>query len=179
MKHISTFVAAAVLAAAAWAHGGEDHGDEAHGPAPVADLAPRAIAATEELELVAHLEGTRLVLYVDRYATNEPVADAQVEVEGGGLKGVAAQVAPGVYALPAQALAAPGKHALAITVQAGDIADLLTATLELSPPAAAAEHKPWASEWAAWGGSAALLFAGLGLVAVRRRRWNRKHGGLK
>ncbi len=179
MKQIITFFAAAAFALSAWAHGGEDHGDGAHDPAPIADVAPRAVAATEDLELVAVLEGKKLILYVDRYASNEPVADAQVEVEGGGLKGVAAQVAPGVYSLPAEALANPGKHALAVSVQAGEIADLLSATLDLPKPAAGVEHTHWAAEWGAWGGSAALLLAGIGLVAVRRNREHRKHGGLK
>jgi hypothetical protein len=46
----------------------------------------RAVAATEEFEVVAVLEGKNLVVYVDRFASNEPVAKARVEVEGGGLK---------------------------------------------------------------------------------------------
>lgn len=174
---MNALVLAAALALPVWAHEGEDHGGEA-APAPTAETGPRAAAATEEVELVAVLEGKRLVLYLDRFATNEPMVDAQVEVEGSGLKAVAAQIAPGVYAVPAEALAGsatPARHALAVSVQAGDIADLLTVTLDLSKPVAGVEHAHFWGEWAVWGASGALLLAGAGLVALRRRKKHRKH----
>jgi len=60
-------------------------------------------------------------------------------------------------------------------VQAGDTADLLTATLDLAPPPAGVEHAAGWDKWAVWGASGALLLAGAGLVAVRRRKQNRKH----
>ena len=174
MKFMNALVLAAAFALPAWAHEGEDHGSAAP-PAPTAETGPRAAAATEEVELVAVLEGKRLVLYLDRFATNEPMVDAQVEVEGSGLKAVAAQIAPGVYAVPAEALASPARHALSVSVQAGDIADLLTVTLDLAKPVAGVEHTHFWGEWAVWGASGALLLAGAGLVALRRRKKHRKH----
>ena len=176
MKHFITFAAAAFLAMAAWAHGGEDHGDGA-APAMVGDIAPRASAQTEEFELVAVLTQGKLTLYLDRYADNTPVADAEIEVESGAFKAIAAQVAPGVYALPGEAFALPGKYPLAISVQAGERADLLTATLDLSGPSAGVEHKPSWDVRATWGAAGALLLAGAGLVVVRRRKQIRKHQG--
>lgn len=174
MKHFNTFVVAAFFALPAWAHGDEDHGDGAK-PAMAADSAPRASAQTEEFELVAVVEGGKLTLYLDRFATNEPVADAQIEVESGALQAVATQVAPGVYSAPGEAFAKPGKYPLAISVQAGDTSDLLTATLDLAMPVAGVEHAHGWGEWTVWGASGALLLAGVGLVAVRRRKKNRKH----
>lgn len=180
MKRINQFLATALVAIfslSAWAHGGEDHGSEA-APAPSAALAPRAAAATDEFELVAVLEGRKLTLSLDRFATNEPVADAQIEVESGGLKAAATQAAPGVYWIPGDSFAIPGKYPLAISVQAGESADLLTATLDLSHPVAGAKPSSALNGWAVWtgratwGGSGALLLAGAGLFAVRRRKKN-------
>ncbi len=174
MKHFITFIAAACLASAAWAHGGEDHGDGTV-PAATGDVAPRAFAQSEAFELVAVLSDGKLTLYLDRYADNAPVPDAEVEIESGTFKAVAAQIAPGVYSVPGQAFAQPGKHLLTVSVQAGEAADLLTATLDLATPAAGVEHVHSWNEWAIWGAAGALLAAGAGLVAVRRRKKNRKH----
>ncbi len=168
------------LVLSALAYGGGDSSDghshgEAAKPAMTVDVAPRASAQTEEFELVAVLAAGKLTLYLDRFASNEPVADAQIEVESGALKAVAAQIAPGVYSVPGEAFANPGKHPLTISVQAGDTADLLTATLDLALPAAGVEHAHGWGEWAVWGASAALLAAAAGLVVVRRRRQRHKH----
>ncbi len=174
MKHLISFIAAACLASAAGAHGGEDHGDGA-ASAMAGDVAPRTSAQSEEFELVAVLADGKLTLYLDRYADNAPVPDAEIEVESGAFKAVAAQIAPGVYSVPGQVFAQPGKHLLTISVQAGDAADLLTAALDLAPPAAGVEHVHGWGEWTVWGASGVLLLAGAGLVAVRRRKKNRKH----
>lgn len=183
MKRIKLFLATALVAIfslSAWAHGGEDHGSEVV-PAPSAALAPRAAATTDEFELVAVLEGGKLMLSLDRFATNEPVADAQVEVESGGLKTTATQAAAGVYWIPGDAFAIPGKYPLVISVQAGESADLLTATLDLSHSAAGAKPPSARNGWAVWagrttwGGASALLLvllAGAGFFAVRRREKN-------
>lgn len=169
MKHLISFIAAAFLASAAAAHGGEDHGDGA-APAMAGDVAPRAAAQSEEFELVAVLADGKLTLYLDRYADNAPVPDAEVEVESGAFKAVAAQIAPGVYSVPGQVFAQPGKHPLTISVQAGDAADLLTAALDLAPPAAGVEHAHGWGEWAIWGAAGSLLAVAGGLVVVRRRK---------
>ena len=174
MKHFISFLAAAFLASAAWAHGGEDHGDAA-APALAGDVAPRTSAQSDEFELVAVLAAGKLTLYLDRYADNSPVPDAEIEIESGAFKAVAAQIAPGVYAVPGQAFAQPGKHPLTISVQAGEAADLLTATLDLAAPQTGVEHAHGWGEWTVWSASGVLLLAGAGLVAVRRRRMNRKH----
>lgn len=172
MKHFISFIATACLAAAAWAHGGEDHSHE-NAPAMAGDVAPRTSAQSGEFELVAVLAAGKLTLYLDRYADNAPVPDAEVEIESGTFKAVAAQIAPGVYAVPGQAFAQPGKYPLTISVEAGEAVDLLTATLDLAAPAAGVEHVHSWQEWAMWGAAGALLAAGIGLVVVRRRKMER------
>lgn len=168
-KHFISFAATLVFALSAWAHGGEDHGDGA-APAMAVDVAPRAVAQSEDFELVAVLAQGRLTLYLDRYADNAPVADAEIEVESGATKSVAAQIAPGVYAVPGEAFAKAGKYPLTISVQAGESVDLLGATLEFDGAAKAAEHAHSRSEWAIWAAAATLLLAGAALLVLRRRK---------
>lgn len=177
-KSVHTVVLSVVLACAslaAVAHGGEDHGAET--PAVVSSpVAPRAYAQTEDFELVAQLQGPNLNITLDRFATNAPVVDAQIEVESGTvLKAQAQQVAPGVYTVKADALAVPGKYALSFSVQAGDTADLLATTLDITAPTQTLAHVHSWREWTTWALLGVVLAAGLALVVVRRRRWARKH----
>jgi hypothetical protein len=173
MRHSIAVLAAAALALSAWAHEGEDHGAPA-AAAPTVAAGARTEAQTDALELVAVLADKHLTLYLDAFATNEPVADAQVEVESGAFRAVARQATPGVYAVPAGPFAPPGKYPLVVSVQAGDVADLLTATLEVAQPAAVAEQaRPWAAWWntrAMAGGAGALLLAGVGVLVARCRQ---------
>lgn len=177
-KPLQTAVVSVVLACASWsaaAHGGEDHGTQA--PAAVSStVAPRAYAQTEDFELVAQLQGTTLTISLDHFATNDPVVDAQIEVESGtAFKAQAQQVAPGVYTVKADALGPAGQYALNFSVQAGDTADLLAATLDTTAPVKPLAHVHSGSEWTSWALSGAVLATGLALVLVRRRRWARKH----
>jgi LPXTG-motif cell wall-anchored protein len=167
MKHLISCIAMTFFALSAWGHGGEDHGDGT-APAAVNGIAPpRAAAHTEEFELVVVLADGKLTLFLDRYADNAPVPDAEIEVESGTFKAVAVQVAPGVYALPAEAFAKPGKHPLIVSVQAGENADLLSAALDIAEPAATAGR---AYAWTAWAAAGALLLIGAALLVMRRKK---------
>jgi hypothetical protein len=74
--------------------------------------------------VVAVLEGKHLVVYADRFASNEPVAKAKVEIEGAGLKGVASETTPGTYVLDLSPhRLPPAMHPLTISVEAGDSTD--------------------------------------------------------
>lgn len=157
------------------AHEGEVHDDAAKAAAPPT-LLPRAAAATEEVELVAVLEPGHLLVWVDRFATNEPVRGAQLEVELAGRSVVATEEGDGRYTLSlAQPLAA-GTHALTFTIQAGELADLLTTTLEVPPAATAtpAGASRWALPGSPWQQAAAVgtAVAAIGLLGwgLRRRK---------
>lgn len=184
-NHIKQFVVLSLLALGALgsigasAHGGEDHGDEAKAPAPTVAIAPRAVAQSEDFELVAVLEeekpeGRRLSLTLDRFATNEPITGAKLEIEGSGQNVATKETSPGVYvaAFGVPANATPGtKLPLTISIEAGDSADLLTTTLEIpAPPDSVAAHVHGRGEIASWLAGAVLGLATVVLLIVRRRR---------
>lgn len=173
MMQAGALFLAAALAFPAWAGGdasdGHTHAGETPAPAPVTASAPRAVAATEDFEVVAHLEGKHLVVYVDRFASNEPVVKAKVEVEGAGLNGLASEAAPGTYVMDLGTALPPAKHALTISIEAGEIADLLSATLDTSQPEPAhVDTFDW-SRRIVWIIAALLLAAGALLVYRRRK----------
>ena len=180
MKFLRIFCVAVALAApplTSHAHGGEDHGN-APAPAPVASAAPRAQAQSEDFELVAEVQGQgqALVLFLDRFDSNAPVVGAQVEVDGGGPPTMAAETVPGVYRVAACPWTQPGHHALTVSVQAGDTADLLSATLDVPAVAAAAPAAPLAvgspatTKRSLWALAGALALAALGGFTWLRRR---------
>lgn len=162
------------------AHGGEDHGDAAHAtPLPAMAAAPRADAQSDEFELVAVLEeGGQMRLTLDRFATNAPVVGAKLEVDGNGQNAVATETSPGVYVakLGALAGAAPGtKLPLTISIETGDSADLLMATLEIpAPVAGGVTHVRGWSETVTWLLSAVFGLAAVALLIARRNRQNKK-----
>lgn len=177
MKQLRIYFVALGLALTVAAHGGGDSSDghthaEAEKPVVSVDVAPRASAQSEEFELVAVLASKKLTLYLDRYANNAPVANAQIELESGAVKLVAAQTEPGVYELPGESFSRSGKYPLVFSIQTAESADLLTATLEVaqlvagvSRPAAKTQDKR-----IVWGVAGALLLVGVGFVWMRRRK---------
>lgn len=177
MNRLIVLAWALAVPAWAWAHGDEDHGAAPGAPA-VASSALRLNAQTDQFELVGVLEGKVLRIYLDQYGSNAPVAKAQIEIESGTWKAVATEVAPAVYTVAAELLARPGKHALTMTVQAGDATDLMDATLEVGPPSGAALGTSPARFSGVWSGAAALALAVAGLVAARRRHTRRQSAPL-
>lgn len=125
---MTLFGATLLRAPHAAAHEGHDHQAP---PAPsTAGAAARAEASSAAFELVAIARGAELAIYVDRFATNEPVEGAKVEVETPA--GPATAVPSGdFYRLSAPWLTSPGRYDLMVTVSAGDSADVLPLTLEI------------------------------------------------
>jgi len=148
-----------------------DEGHGGHGTpssALPAALAPRVEAQSENFELVGVLEGGKLTLYLDRFATNEPVTDAAIEIESGAFKATAQPGGEGVYTVPADTLTKPGQYPLVFTIRAANETDLLTGTLGVPPPPGATSHLHDWTEWLVWIAGALVMLAGMGWL-VRRR----------
>lgn len=131
---------AAPVAVPALAHEGHEHGDA---PKPaVATAVPTMETSSSDFELVATAQGRTLLIHLDRFATNEPVTGATVEVTADGEAATAATVSgeEGVYRLDAAWLSKPGPHELTVSITAADAADLLIGTLEV--PASVADAQP-------------------------------------
>lgn len=157
------------IAAGASAHEGHDHGNEA--PTVSAAL-PRGSASSDLFELVAILRGQTLAMYIDRFATNEPVSAAKVEVEtpDGPREAVAEE---GVYRLAAPWAEKGGHFDLIVTVTDGEQVDVLPVTIDV--PALQTGPLPGGggASWFGAFGVHTLLLAGLlvvvALALVRRR----------
>lgn len=170
---------AAALAASSFtvqAHGDEPHGDEPHPAVAAPATGNRFEAATDAFEVVGRLDSHALTLYISRFATSEPVAQAAVELEWGELQAVAAYRADqGSYVVSDQkmveSLGRPGQHPLVITVTAGDEADLLDATLSNPLLAGVATTDPSRLPLVL-GGAGLLAAVGGGAAVARQRRHN-------
>jgi len=115
--------------------------------------------------------------FIDRFVTNEPLLQAQVEVESGALKAPAKFRAEiGDYKIddPAmlQKLSTPGEHPLVITVIAGKDSDLLDAVL-LVPASLAVDDHHFHWEWWALGAFATLVLLGIAVGRLRNQRQRR------
>ncbi|MBD5803883.1 hypothetical protein AZOA_33240 [Azoarcus sp. Aa7] len=150
--------------------GGHDHDEVqsvASGPA-----VPRFEAHSELFEVVGVVSRGALTLTLDRYASNEPVPDAQIELESGSFKAQGEYVPERqLYRFASAPFGAPGSYPVTLTITAGEDVDLLAADLvvpqvEATPAAGAARTSNGILWWGA-GGAATILALAFGL---RRRR---------
>lgn len=160
-----------ILFGSALAHEGHEDAPAAH--VPVSGQDSRVAAASPDIELLAELRNDTLLIYLDRYATNEPLSGATIEVEEGTNRGTSVPVGEGLYQVSAPWLARPGKHPLVFTVHAKDLDDLLNGTLEV-PEAHAAGEKTALSGlitgWKAYAAVAVVLLLFAGVFIARHRR---------
>jgi len=160
---LAALLVATVLAVApAWAGEGHDHGDTA--PAVVGQALPRFSAVSETFELVGVLSGKQITLYLDRFADNSPVRDAQIELEIGGAKFKAEKQGEDEYEVVLPEAPKPGLLPVTATVTAGNEADLLAGELDIHE-AAHADEAAHTHSWTEYAGWAAAGIAALGLLA--------------
>ena len=156
-----------ILPLPTFAHGGEDHGDEAKTPMSVAGASGSRLELTSpDVELSGVFQDGKLTLYADHYATNEPIANAKIELESDGHKLQLSSAGNGIYTVTADWFKQPGKHNVVVSITAGDLEDLLVGTFEI-PVATIATHGPaWIdyAKWAAVGIAVVML-----LVVVFKR----------
>jgi membrane fusion protein, heavy metal efflux system len=120
-----------VMAGVTSAHEGHDH-SPAERSAVVSAL-PRAEASSPTFELLAIANAGELVVYLDRFATNAPVPDAQVVFETPGGSVEAQRANDGTYHVAAPWTLTPGRYDLIATVTKDSDADVLTLTLDIPP----------------------------------------------
>ncbi len=115
------------------------HGDDAAAPtSPGVSLSPRLVARSADFELVGVARGRTLSLYLDRFADNQPVTGAKLDVEADGQTMSATAEPGGTYTLTANWVAQAGHHAVIVTIVSDQGSDLLAGTLDIpSAPAAA------------------------------------------
>lgn len=129
LKPLLRAVLAAILlvfAASVESHEGHDHGEQAKPQAQAGNL-PRLEAVSGPYELVAVLRAPKLIIYLDQFASNEPIlgADVIVETPAGSTK---AEFSNGAYSLDAS-WASGGNIDLIFTVTADGNTEVLTGTL--------------------------------------------------
>lgn len=174
----------------AGAHEGHDHG--AAPPAASVAAAPagaRAEVVGTAFELVAVAEGASLTLYLDAFATNEPLggADITVETPTGPVK---ATEDGDRYRLDAPFLAEPGRFDLIATVAVGSELEILPLTLVTTAAAAPARAagataSAWLVSWwpslPGWALWSVILLAGVGagvLIGIAAGRRGRRAAAL-
>ena len=126
----ATLIAMSFMAANASAHEGHDHGDQTKTLA-VVGTTPRLEAVSGPFELVALLQSGELVIYLDRFETNEPLLGAEVVVESPAGQ-LSAPLKGGAYRLAAPWAPQTGSLDLIFTVTADDHTEILSGTLELN-----------------------------------------------
>lgn len=142
-------IAVALLAApipAGLAHEGHDHGppEAATGP-----TAPRVAAHSDAYELVGVLRGERLIVYLDRFASNEPVTNASIAVTiGDDTEAIDAEATTvGAYAIASPRFRTAGPLELVFAITDGADSDLLVGMLTVpqasAAPGGAASLRNW------------------------------------
>jgi hypothetical protein len=178
---ILTAILMVLMPVLAWAGPGAHGPNGEHLDSPKTDNSMQAglriEANSDVFELVGTLAGGELSIFIDRFVTNEPLLQAQVEVESGALKAQAkfrAEIGDYKIDEPAmlQKLSTPGEHPLVITVIAGKDSDLLDAVLRVPATLAADDHHfHW--EWWALGALATLVLLGVAVARLRNQRQSR------
>lgn len=172
---IATFLTTLLFAAPAFAHGGEEHPAESKAKSIAAGVQSSDASrgrmgetATETYELVALLNGDDLTLYLDDFATNAPVANAQLNLEIAGQQVAAKASAPGVYLAHLGKTPAPAAIDITATIQGGlgDDLALLSIPAIAAPPASGVRF-PWL--WLGGGLAVLIIFA----FPVLRTRFQR------
>jgi len=126
----AVLIAMLCMVGSAAAHEGQDHADQTKSVAQVGTI-PRVEAASGPFELVAVLQKSELVIYLDSFETNDAISAAEITVETPGGPVIAAAKA-GTYRLAAP-WAQAGSHDLIFTVTADGQTEILSGTLRVAP----------------------------------------------
>ncbi|WP_249661153.1 HlyD family efflux transporter periplasmic adaptor subunit [Variovorax sp. PCZ-1] len=168
----------AVLSLSTQAGPGHDHGDEA--PTATGVASPRVSTHSDLFELVGIVDHNKMTIYLDRFSTNEPITQAQIELEiaqdKSPIKLIAKAEADGTFSVTNDLLEKPGTYALSFTVTAGKDTDLLAGELKIGATVSEAEQAhdhAHTTSWLAYAGYAAAAIGAV-FVALLAWRWQRR-----
>jgi hypothetical protein len=148
------------------------HGDDAVAPPPPnASVAPRLAAQSADFELVAVPQDKTLSIYLDRFADNQPVIGAKIDVEVDGKTMTATAAPSGTYILTGDWVAQPGHHDMVFTILSDQGSDILAGTLDIpaAPPAATGSRTGGGLQVPSINNVLAFLLGMLATVALQRR----------
>jgi membrane fusion protein, heavy metal efflux system len=149
----------------AYAHGDDDHSSVENSSA-LNEAKPRIEARTGTLELVAAVDSGDMTIWIDRWADNVPITDADVNVTIDG-RSQSAKSGGGVYTISDAKLDIAGGHQLAFVItRAGDI-ESLSARIDL-PKVQVLEAGAGLNLWLVAAGIAVLVI--LGFLLWRSRK---------
>lgn len=148
-----------------------DAGHDEVAPTQSAEIAPRIVTNSELFELVGVVEDGTMTIYLDRYADNSPVTNANIEVEIGTEQGMAKANANGTYSFAAKAFTTSAEVPVTFTISAGEESDLLSADLIMADTHMEVTHdtaSPFTNKWLI--GFLVLVIALIVWFVTRRRR---------
>ena len=126
------FSSVLLLMGTAHAGAGHDHGHDMPETAnSVTDNAPRLVMSSEQFELVGTVEGRNLHFYLDDFNTNEPIPDANIELEIVGTSFQSEDEGNGTYHITLASSLDEGVHPVLATVLTATSSDLLTGELDI------------------------------------------------
>lgn len=156
-----------IIAIPAWAGEGHDHGAAAS--ASESQALPRFTAVSEDFELVGVLSGKQITLYLDRFADNRPVRDAQIELEVGSAKFKAEKHGEDEYEIVLPEVPKAGVLPVTAIVTAGNESDLLAGELDIHDDSHS-DEVAYPLSWKVYAGWLAVGIAGLVLLVWASRR---------
>ena len=110
---------------------GHDHGDVKPNQQQAQTL-PRFYAESDLYELVGVIRDKQITLYLDRYATNEAVKGANLEVEIDGVKMAVKPHGDGEYLIELKDKIKDQPTPISVTINDGGVNDILVSTIDLS-----------------------------------------------
>lgn len=110
---------------------GHNHGEDAVAAMPNTPASPRMVMESTQFELVGELAEKNLHLYLDDYATNLPITNANLELEILGERLQAEPEGDGVYHIHLPQALAEGVYPVLATVLTDQASDLLTGELDV------------------------------------------------
>ena len=133
IHYLVQLIAALTLAISptSYAGPGHDHGDEKPNQQQAKTL-PRFYAESDLYELVGVIRDKQITLYLDRYATNEAVKGANLEVEIDGVKMAVKPHGDGEYLIELKDKIKDQPTPISITINDGGVNDILVSTIDLS-----------------------------------------------